>query len=546
VVSGWRYPLFFLILAVYLLAGVLFATLTPDWQAPDEPAHYNYIRFLALRSNFPELVARCYDQTYLERLKSQRFPPELSLDSVCYEFHQPPLYYLLATPIFLLSGGSLLALRLVSVMLGAGVVVLAFAISQRIFPDGPAIAYGTMAFVAFVPMHVAMLASVNNDALAELILAALLLLLVRRLVAGSRATKRSDISLGLLLGLGLITKTTVYIAIPLIAVTLYLTLIGEEQGDLGKPQLQRPRETQPFRLNLKRVDWLVLAKQGGLIYGLALAIALPWYVRNAALYGKFDILGLARHEAVVVGQPRTADYLAEVGWWAYLQDLVTTTFHSFWGQFGWMAVPMSERVYLVLTLLTLIAVGGLAGWRMDAISGKWGIENGGRSGENALSRASRNSAKPPLGTQYAIRCDRQCRALVLMALTMVVSVLGYLWYNLEFVQFQGRYLFPALIPLGLFFSLGLSVALSPHRAWWLVGGLVVALGWVLIAGLGSGNLNKWALLIVGLPLALVIGRAWMASRWSVPAWWPATLVYTSLALLALISPFWYVIPYLSP
>jgi hypothetical protein len=69
---------------------------------------------------------------------------------------------------------------------------------------------------------------------------------------------------------------------------------------------------------------------------------------------------------------------------------------------------------------------------------------------------------------------------------------------------------------------------------------------VLIAGLGSGNLNKWALLIVGLPLALVIGRAWMASRWSVPAWWPATLVYTSLALLALISPFWYVIPYLSP
>jgi ATP-dependent Lon protease len=46
------------------------------------------------------------------------------------------------------------------------------------------------------------------------------------------------------------------------------------------------------------------------------------------------------------------DYLAEAGRRAYLKNFITTTFHSFWGQFGWMAVPMSERVYLALTLLT--------------------------------------------------------------------------------------------------------------------------------------------------------------------------------------------------
>ncbi|MEM7348260.1 MAG: glycosyltransferase family 39 protein, partial [Chloroflexota bacterium] len=181
---SYRSPFFITILLLYLVAGTLYATLTPNWQAPDEPAHYNYIRYLATQQRFPELVDACYDQAYLTELTTRRFSPELPVDNVCYEFHQPPLYYLLQTPIYWLSQGSLLALRLTSVLLGAGVVILAFLISKTIKPDHPAIVYGTMAFVAFVPMHLTMLSSVNNDALAEFILAILLLLLIRRLNAG--------------------------------------------------------------------------------------------------------------------------------------------------------------------------------------------------------------------------------------------------------------------------------------------------------------------------------------------------------------------------
>ena len=232
-----RSPLFILILLTYLLAGGLYAGLTPAWQAPDEPAHYNYVRYLSAQGTLPELVDGCYDQAYLSELTSRRFPPDLSLDAVCYEFHQPPLYYMLQTPLFLISGGSLLVLRLFSVLLGAGVVLLAFLIGRTAFPDQPAIAYGAMAFVAFVPMHVAILSSVNNDSLAELILAAILLLLVQRLVRTNNPqpptttyqlplTKyrlsRPDLILGILLGLGLVTKLTVYIAVPLVAVALWL------------------------------------------------------------------------------------------------------------------------------------------------------------------------------------------------------------------------------------------------------------------------------------------------------------------------------------
>jgi hypothetical protein len=316
-------------------------------------------------------------------------------------------------------------------------------------------------------------------------------LLTRRLLSGKMPPLRNDLLLGGLLGLGLITKTTVYIAIPLVAVALW------------------------WVTGRKWATWL---KQAAIIYGLAMLIALPWYGRNVALYGQFDLLGLGRHDEIVVGQLRTADQITQVGWPTYARDLVTTTFHSFWGQFGWMAVPMDGRTYLFLTLLSLVALGGFFGfWRTVTL---------------AYSPAK-------LSVQ-------QQRALGLMALTIALMVLGYGWYNFSFVQLQGRYLFPALIPLGFFFSLGLSEALAPRWAWWLVGGLALTLGWVVLSGLVGNDLDKWAMLLVGLALALAAGRAWLARRWLVPTSWLMMLCYGGLALLALLSPFWFVVPYLTP
>jgi hypothetical protein len=46
----------------------------------------------------------------------------------------------------------------------------------------------------------------------------------------------------------------------------------------------------------------------------------------------------------------------------------------------------------------------------------------------------------------------------------VLTFGGLLYYNFTFVQHQGRYLFPALIPLGLLFTLGLDQWLSKIKA----------------------------------------------------------------------------------
>jgi hypothetical protein len=76
--------------------------------------------------------------------------------------------------------------------------------------------------------------------------------------------------------------------------------------------------------------------------------------------------------------------------------------------------------------------------------------------------------------------------------------------------------------------------------------LVLAVGWILLSGLLEDNLDKWALLLVGLAFALTAGRAWLTSRWLVPTSWLMILIYGGLAVLAFLSPFWFVVPHLSP
>jgi 4-amino-4-deoxy-L-arabinose transferase-like glycosyltransferase len=448
-----------IILLIYLVLGVLFAIYTPRWQAPDEPAHYNYIRYLAETGRFPVLQMGDYPHEYMEEIKSRKFPPDLSIDPIRYEYHQPPLYYSLAVPVYVLGKGALLPLRLLSVALGAGIVLLAYATARRIYPDWPALALAAAAFVAFLPQHLATVSQVGNDVLAELLFALVLYQLVGWLCATSDAPRRDAdryppsavshfqsaiknpqpaVVLGFLLGLILITKTTAYIAVPLA---------------LGVLVWRGLRQRAPARRILG--DLVLIALPAALI-------ALPWYARNTATYGWPDFLGLQRHDAVVVGQLRLSEYLTQFGAASYLRRLVEFTFKSFWGVFGWQGVFMDSRIYLALAILCGIAAGGLL-----------------------LRIIHRSSSTGNL------------RSAILLAATVLLTLLVYAGYNLEFVQHQGRYLFTALIPVAIFFALGWDEALRPRSS------LVIALGLVLTGvilafwGVTLGpSLPKWPLALI--------------------------------------------------
>jgi 4-amino-4-deoxy-L-arabinose transferase-like glycosyltransferase len=211
-----------LILIGYFVLAGLFAIKTPAWQAPDEPAHYNYVAYLAQNGTFPVLHFGDYPGDYLEKIKTAKFAPDLPIHPIRYEFHQPPLYYLIASPVYSLSGGSLTALRLLSVLMGAGIALLAYGIGRAAAPREPAIALGAAAIVAFLPQHLATVSQVGNDVLAELLVAAVLYALARGALSAPRSARdiRFPLLIGVLLGLVLITKTTAYIVIPAAGVGL--------------------------------------------------------------------------------------------------------------------------------------------------------------------------------------------------------------------------------------------------------------------------------------------------------------------------------------
>ncbi len=468
----------FLILITYLVLGGLYAWFTPPWQAPDEPAHYNFARYVAEYGALPELRAGCYDEAYLNRIKAAKFAGGLSIEPICYENYQPPLYYLLAAPLFAATGGNLLALRLFSVALGGLSLIFMYATVALFWPKSPLPA-ATVAFAAFVPMHLTMMASVNNDSLAELLLAVFVYLLLRWLKTDPAGRPALLWQAGGALGLILLTKVTVYPAVALGAGVLLL------------PAAERRR---PARLkNILR------------LYLPAALLSFPMYLRNALLYGGFDILGLRRHNAVVVGQLRSAAKLAADGPTAYAADMLRTTFHSFWGQFGWMAVPMDRRVYLALFILQSLALAGLGLWL-------WRRE--------------------PLSLL-------QRRALWTLAGLFALVSGVFAGLNLSFVQFQGRYFFSALLPIGLFLSLGWLEIFRRRYALRVFAGLSMLTLWLGIASAWRGNPDKWGLLIGGAFAMLFLLRYRLPEK--VSMWLPAAAL-SLLAVLSAVSVWWFIVP----
>ena len=136
-----------LIVAGYLILAVSYALRVPIWNAPDEPAHFNFVRAIALEGRLPILEPGDYDQKLLEHLTSVRFPPSESIDSLRYESHQPPLYYGIAAPALLVTRGAdvrtqVLALRFVTVAIGALFILTIFQLVRLFFPNSAALPLG--------------------------------------------------------------------------------------------------------------------------------------------------------------------------------------------------------------------------------------------------------------------------------------------------------------------------------------------------------------------------------------------------------------------
>ncbi len=466
--------LLLLIALAYVLVGMLFAIRTPDWQAPDEPAHYNYVAQVAENGCCPVIETGDWQQTYQNELTASRFAPDTldRLNTVQYEDHQPPVYYLLASLVYKLTSGSLIALRLLSVLIGLGVVLCAYACAKVVYPDYPGVALGAAAFVAFLPQHMAMLTAVNNDGLSELWIGLTLWATLRYL----RGQSIQPWQLGLLIGLIFVTKSTGYLMAGVVVLALFVRWwsaaatspllawgnssplpTGTLRSQTGEGKVSEANRGEVSKAQHSNTGVNSERHFGSLIRSMllflipALIIGGLWWGRNFTVYGFPDFLGLGAHNRVVADQPRTADFIAESGSQTYFSRALSDTFNSFWGQFGWMALPLQGWMYTAFQALFGVVIIGLL---IHAFV-----------------------LRPTLDAEEK---RFQQHSWLVMGAMLLLAALAYVYYNTEFLQFQGRYLFPALIPFGLLMALGVDAWrrwLLARLSWaqWLPVGLYLAL-----------------------------------------------------------------------
>ncbi len=351
-----------LILLIFLILGVMYALVTPAFEASDELWHYPMIRHLADGNPLPVQV---YDPALAGPWKQ--------------EASQPPLYYYVGAaltfwidtadmetvrwlnphvdngvitadgninlavhdPSFNPWQGTLLAIRIVrlaSVVMGAGTVVLTYLIGKEFFPNRPEIALGAAAANAFTPMFLFISGAVNNDNLA-IPLASLGVLLLIRLVTRWPDQPRpvwAVVRIGIVIGLAVLTKQGTIGLIPLAFGTFVIwEWVRSRQVPLTYGRLLQ-----------------VLARAAAdfaLLFVPIVLIAGWWYWRNIELYG--DLLGWSAFIAVL-GERETAASIAQL-WderWGFML--------AYWGLFGGVNVPMWTWSYLFLNGLVVLALPG--------------------------------------------------------------------------------------------------------------------------------------------------------------------------------------------
>jgi len=385
----------------YLFFAGSYAVAIPLGKGPDETAHVRYIAHLAEQHRLP-----VFDR--------QNPGPD-------YEFHQPPLFYLLCLPAYRLLGGGdpgAHAARFVSILIGAALLYLTFALARALVPDRPWVPPAAAAGVAFLPMHLGLVASTSNDALTEVLVAAALLLMVQHLRAASeyrhQVSERAPsltamAAAGAMIGLGLLTKSTAVMLFPVIWAAAALAGRGPH-----------------------RYEWGRLLRDLAVSTGLALLIGGWWLARNQVLYG--DLLAQQAFLLAFRDRPSPQYFMERyhVSPLAYVLTVVLpVTVATAWGAFG----PVYGNrfaffpfwVYLFFTAKALVE---------------------GASFGRCLRRA-------PLA-------DWQRQGWWVSAVLLGLLLLGFIRFNLSFFQAQARYLFPALPPVAAALCLGLN-ELAPRR-----------------------------------------------------------------------------------
>jgi len=403
----------FLLLALSVVRGVLYASVIPPWQAPDETAHFEYISLLYQKRHLlqPEDASSVLQQEIISSLYEYRFwsyipyqAPEimpLSLAEIPF-VGRPSVYVLgrfsLAYPLSALFFGpvfyqdivtQLYAMRLVSVILGMLVVAMAFLTVRELFPHDKFLLVTVPAWIVFLPQHSHITSSVSDGNLAELLVSALIYIVVASFKRG--LSLRRLIVMALLVPLSLLTKPNTAFILAWIGLVIPIYVIA---GDRSVPVTRKA--------------------QGAMVAFVAIVV-------GVALGSAMTARGLAYWQSWISILYRQAQAYFGMDY-PTIRFYAILFFESFWAYFGWLAVRMDSPLYLLLGATSVVAALSVVAL--------------------AARRAGPRSLEP-----------WQLTVLCILGLCLLLST------TISFVGArggpQGRYLYPAIIPFSILFMLGM-------------------------------------------------------------------------------------------
>ena len=248
-----------LVIAAYVALAVASSFADRLGWAPDEPAHFIYIREIGSGFRLPGLA---------HQVTPAIFTADGREVHISHEAHQPPLYYVLAAvPYFAatsLGAGTDTVwriLRLFTVLFGVGWVYVLYRLSREFLGRNRYAAVLAAACVALLPSSTYIGGVVNNDALTALVVTTALWLILRSLRRG-KISRRAGLEIGIVSGLAMLTKAQ-GVFLPAVAAAAGLLIAGRKDWRTSVPTLTNT----------------------AIAILTALAVSSIWFVRNWYVFG---------------------------------------------------------------------------------------------------------------------------------------------------------------------------------------------------------------------------------------------------------------------
>lgn len=298
-----RYILAIFALAFTVRIGYLFVT--PTFQAPDEYSHYSYVKFVNESRQLP-----------IQPNPAAR-PEEL-------EFHQPPLYYMVAAPLFastkLVEHKPLMPLRLINILLSMLTILIVYWFASAVFAKNPFVIVLICAGVALLPTYSYLSASMRNGILATFF-ASLGFHLCAKAVLDEAQQRNARWSwIGVVAGLALLSKLSALGFVFAAGLILLIT----------SPNL---------RTSFQRAVWFGMG---------VMSTAGWWFVRNWLVYGQWLRI-------VESGEGYSPPPIS----WAHEKASAITLFKTFWAVFGRINEYHFADIYRFYWFFAAVAVIGI-------------------------------------------------------------------------------------------------------------------------------------------------------------------------------------------